>query len=84
MTTKRIPIKVNAAPNPNRGAGISWNRAMPRTVAPMGSIRAIVAVSKDFRFDKEEKYKVCAIAVGSIPKPKSGRMNSVVGKAGIL
>jgi len=46
---------------------------MPKTVAPMGSIKAIVAVSKDFRFDKEEKYSVWAIAVGNMPKPTSGR-----------
>ena len=45
---------------------------MPKNVAPIGSSKAIVAVSKDFRFDKEEKYSVWAIAVVNMPKPTSG------------
>lgn len=58
---------------------------MPKTVAPMGSSKAIVAVSKDFRFDKEEKYSVWAIAVGNMPKPTSGRTIAVsVGNVKIL
>jgi hypothetical protein len=31
---------------------------MPKAVAPKGSYKAIVAVSKGFRPAKEEKYKV--------------------------
>lgn len=46
---------MKAAPKRNSGAGTSWNRITPDTVAPTGSSKAIVAVSKDFRFDKEEK-----------------------------
>jgi hypothetical protein len=58
---------------------------MPKIVAPTGSSRAMVAVSKDFKFDKEEKYRVCAIAVGNIPKPNSGRMIAVpVGIVNVL
>jgi len=58
---------------------------MPSAVAPRGSSKAIVAVSKDFRFDKEEKYRVCAIAVGIIPKPIKGNKISVpIGIAKVL
>lgn len=58
---------------------------MPKNVAPTGSSKAIVAVSKDFRFDKEEKYSVWAIAVGNMPKPTSGRIIAVsVGNVKIL
>jgi hypothetical protein len=38
----------------------------------------MVAVSKDLRFDKEEKYNVWAVAVGSIPNPTSGRILSIL------
>jgi hypothetical protein len=55
---KTIPSKTKAAPKAKIGAGTSANTAMPRIVAPMGSNRARVAVSNDFRFDKEEKYNV--------------------------
>jgi hypothetical protein len=72
------PNRTSAAPRMNRYAGISWKKMMPKIVAPTGSSRAMVAVSKDFKFDKEEKYRVCAIAVDNIPKPKSERMIAAV------
>ena len=82
---KKIPSKIKVAPKTNSGAGTSWNMIMPKTVAPTGSRKAIVAVSKDFRFDKEEKYSVWAAAVGSKPKPTSGRIISAsFGNAKIL
>lgn len=51
---------------------------MPKIVAPIGSSNAMVAVSKDFRFDKEEKYNVCANAVGIMPKPTKGSKVSML------
>ncbi len=75
---KNIPARTRLAPKANSGAGISWKTAMPSIVAPMDSSRAMVAVSKDFRFEREEKYRVCDIAVGIKPKPISGRMISIV------
>ena len=58
FTIKSIPSKIKAAPKTNIGAGISKSMVMPKTVAPIGSSKAIVAVSKDFRFYNEEKYSV--------------------------
>ncbi|MEM3788243.1 MAG: hypothetical protein QXN95_00035 [Candidatus Bathyarchaeia archaeon] len=58
--------------------GNSPNSTMPKTVAPKGSSKAIVAVSKDFRFDREENAKVRATAVGKTPNPISGRRLSIV------
>lgn len=60
-----------AAPKANNGAGTSKNTATPKIVAPTGSSRAMAAVSKDLRFDNEEKYSVWAIAVGIKPNPSS-------------
>jgi len=61
------------------------NRIMPKVVAPIGSSNAIVAVSKDFRFDKEEKAKVRATAVGKTPSPINGRrLSKVVGNSKVL
>jgi hypothetical protein len=51
--------------------GISANRVMPSRVAAIGSKRASVAVSKDFRPESEEKYSECAREVGRTPSPTS-------------
>ena len=78
---KRMPAQTTIAPNTNTGAGISWNRNTPNNVAPTGSSKAIVAVSNDLRFDREEKYNVCATAVGSKPSPSNGSTaSSLLGK----
>ena len=45
---------------------------IPKIVAPIGSSKANVDVSNDLRLDKDEKYNVCAIAVGKSPKPTKG------------
>lgn len=55
VTTKTTPKRISVAPTAKSGAGISWKRLMPRRVAPTGSRSAIVAVSKDFRFESDEK-----------------------------
>lgn len=65
------------APNRTIGAGTSRNRRTPSVVAPTGSSNASVAVSNDFRCDREEKYRVCATAVGSSPNPISPSTVSV-------
>ena len=49
-----MPLKTRKAPRTKSAAGISPNKAMPNRVAPMGSRRAKVAVSKDFRFERDE------------------------------
>lgn len=74
---KRMPIETMIAPNRNIGAGTSRNRRMPNVVAPTGSSNARVAVSNDFKCDREEKYRVCATAVGSSPSPSSASTVSV-------
>jgi hypothetical protein len=50
-----IPSRIRKAPRINSCPGISLKIITPRIVAPMGSSKAIVAVSKDFRFEREEK-----------------------------
>ncbi len=52
--TATIPLKTRKAPRTKSVVGISLNNAMPSKVAPMGSRRAKVAVSKDFRFERDE------------------------------
>ena len=69
-----MPIKTKTAPKAKTGAGTSWKTATPRTVAPTGSRRAIVAVSNGLRPRKDEKYKVCAMAVGRRPSPIRGKI----------
>lgn len=77
---KSIPLRTKTAPKAKTRAGISWKTAIPKIVAPIGSSNAIVAVSNDLKLDREEKYSVWAIAVGSSPKPISGRI--VAGRNG--
>lgn len=78
---KKMPAETTIAPSTNTGAGTSWNRNAPNSVAPTGSSKAMVAVSKDLRFDRDEKYNVCAIAVGSKPSPNiESIVPSCVGK----
>lgn len=72
MIVKDMPVNTKTAPRAKIGAGISRKATIPRIVAPTGSRRAIVAVSNDFRLDNEEKYSVCAIAVGRRPRPIKG------------
>ena len=49
-----IPLKTRKAPKTKSVVGISPNNAIPNKVAPIGSRRAKVAVSKDFRFERDE------------------------------
>ena len=49
-----MPLKTIKAPRTKRAPGISPNRAMPNKVAPIGSRRARVDVSKDLRFERDE------------------------------
>jgi len=53
--TKTIPTKTKTAPKTKIVAGTSAKISMPRKVAPTGSSRAMVAVSNDFRCEREEK-----------------------------
>jgi hypothetical protein len=55
---KNIPNKIKDSPNVKIGDGISRKTNMPKAVAPKGSYKAIVAVSKGFRPAKEKKNKV--------------------------
>jgi hypothetical protein len=48
LRTKNIPNKLKDAPNVKIGDGISRKTNMPKAVAPKGSYKAIVAVSKGF------------------------------------
>lgn len=68
-----MPVRTRAAPKIDIGAGNFANIKMPSNVAPTGSSKAMVAVSNDLRFEREEKYKECAMAVGKIPKPISAK-----------
>jgi len=52
--TATIPLKTRMAPKTKSPVGISLNNATPNKVAPIGSRRAKVAVSKDLRFDRDE------------------------------
>jgi len=52
--TEMMPLRTKKAPRTKREPGISPNNAMPNRVAPMGSRRASVAVSKDLRFERDE------------------------------
>jgi hypothetical protein len=52
--TETMPLNTRKAPRTKSGPGISPNKAMANKVAPMGSRRARVAVSKDLRFERDE------------------------------
>lgn len=52
--TATIPVNTRVAPKTKSPVGISLNNAIPSRVAPMGSRRARVAVSKDLRFERDE------------------------------
>lgn len=52
--TEMMPLRTKKAPITKSGLGISLNNAMPSKVAPTGSRRARVAVSKDLRFERDE------------------------------
>ena len=68
-----MPLKTKTAPITKRKPGISAKINTPSKVAAIGSSKANVAVSNDLRLEREEKYKVCAKAVGKTPKPTSIR-----------
>ncbi len=73
MATDIMPPKTRTAPKMKRAFGISVKMSTPNRVAVMGSKRANVAVSNDFRLKREEKYRVCARAVGKKPSATSMR-----------
>jgi len=52
--TATIPLKTRTVPKTKSAFGISPNNATANKVAPIGSRRAKVAVSKDLRFERDE------------------------------
>lgn len=64
-----MPPKTKTAPKMKRALGTSAKISTASKVAAIGSNRANVAVSNDLRLEREEKYRVCAKAVGKMPNP---------------
>jgi len=73
MATEIMPPETKTAPKMKRALGTSAKISTPSKVAAIGSNNANVAVSNDLRLERDEKYKVCAKAVGKTPKPTSIR-----------